>query len=152
MSPDDGTAPRYVPPGWFTRHVFNPAVALLTRTGVSVWGSRELRVRGRTSGEWRSTPVNPLTLADARYLVAPRGNTQWVRNIRVSGEGVLKLGRKSEIIHVSEVSDEEKLPILRAYLQAWASETKRFFGVADANVPDDELRRIAPNHPIFRIG
>ena len=152
MSPDDGTAPRYVPPGWFTRHVFNPAVALLTRTGVSVWGSRELRVRGRTSGEWRSTPVNPLTLADARYLVAPRGDTQWVRNIRVSGEGVLKLGRKSEIIHVSEVSDEEKLPILRAYLQAWASETKRFFGVADANVPDDELRRIAPNHPIFRIG
>lgn len=114
-------------------------------------GSRVLSVKGRKSGKWRSTPVNPLTIGEARYLVAPRGDTQWVRNIRVSGEGVLKLGRKSETIRVVEVADGEKPPILRAYLKNWAAETKRFFGVADANVPDDELARIAPNHPIFRI-
>ena len=84
---DDTTTPRYVRPGWFTQHVFNPAVALLTRAGLSVWGSRELRVRGRASGEWRSTPVNLLTHGGARYLVAPRGNTQWVRNVRAAGGG-----------------------------------------------------------------
>ena len=83
--------------------------------------------------------------------MAPRGDTQRVRNIRVSGEGVLKLGRKSESIRVEEVGDEEQPPILRAYLKIWASETKRFFGVANADVPDEELTRIAPNHPIFRI-
>ena len=84
---DSDATPRYVEPGWFTRHVFNPLVALLTRAGVSVWGSRELRVRGRTTGEWRSTPVNLLTHDGIRYLVAPRGVTQWVRNLRVAGTG-----------------------------------------------------------------
>ena len=64
---------RYIKPGWFTRHVFNPAVNGLTKLGISVWGSRELRVRGRTSGEWRSTPVNLLTLDGTQYLIAPRG-------------------------------------------------------------------------------
>ena len=67
------TSSRYVRPGWFSRHVFNPGVALLTRAGVSVWGSRVLRVRGRKSGEVRETPVNLLTVDGARYLVAPRG-------------------------------------------------------------------------------
>lgn len=141
----------YQKPGFATQRIVNPLIALATRLGLSMRGSRVLSVRGRKSGEWRSTPVNPLTLADVRYLVAPRGDTQWVRNIRVSHEGVLKLGRKNETIRVEEVADAEKLPILRAYLKIWASETKRFFGVADANVPDEELTRIAPNHPIFRI-
>src|SRR5262249_29387695 len=88
---DSRAEPRYVRPGWFTRHVGNPAVALLTRAGISVWGSRELRVRGRTSGEWRTTPVNLLAYEGVRYLVAPRGVTQWVRNLRVAGEGELRV-------------------------------------------------------------
>ena len=75
---------RYVQPGWFTRNVFNRAVRRLTRWGISVAGSRELRVRGRSSGVWRSTPVNLLVIDGERYLVAPRGVTQWVRNIRVN--------------------------------------------------------------------
>ena len=141
----------YQKPDFATKHIFNPLIALATKLGISMRGSRVLSVRGRKSGDWRSTPVNPLTLGNARDLVAPRGDTQWVRNIRVSGEGVLKLGRKSETIRVVEVADSEKLPILRAYLKIWASETKRFFGVANANVPAEELTRIAPNHPIFRI-
>ena len=70
----------YRPPGWFTRNVFNKLVALLTRQGISVLGSRVLAVKGRTSGEWRTTPVNLLAYEGRRYLVAPRGEAQWVRN------------------------------------------------------------------------
>ena len=84
----------YQRPDWFTEHLFNPAVAALTRLGLSVAGSRVLEVAGRTSGEPRRTPVNVLVLDGERYLVAPRGRTQWVRNLRVSGEGRLILGRQ----------------------------------------------------------
>lgn len=87
---------RYLEPGWFTRHVFNRTVRQLTRWGVSIAGSRELRVRGRSSGEWRSTPVNLLELNGERYLVAPRGVTQWVRNVRVAGGGELRVGHRVE--------------------------------------------------------
>ena len=144
-------SPRYVRPGWFTRHIFNPMVAFLTRTGVSVWGSRELRVRGRTSGEWRNTPVNLLTYEGNRYLVAPRGETQWVRNMRAAGEGELRVGRRTEPFRATELPDEEKPPILRAYLKRWKAEVGIFFGGVGAGSPEAELRRIAPDHPVFRI-
>ena len=107
----------YRRPGWFTKNVFNPAVAALTRAGVSVWGSRVLRVKGRSSGEWRSAPVNLLTYEGKQYLVAPRGETQWVRNIRVSGIGELLLGSKAQSFRAVEIDDGEKVPILRAYLK-----------------------------------
>ncbi len=135
---------RYVRPGWFTKHVFNPIVALLTRAGVSVWGSRELRVRGRKTGEWRTTPVNLLTYEGDRYLVAPRGVTQWVRNLRAVGEGELRVGRRTFV-------DEEKPPILRAYLKRWKAEVGVFFGGVGGDSSEEELRRISPDHPIFRI-
>jgi deazaflavin-dependent oxidoreductase (nitroreductase family) len=142
---------RYVAPGWFTRNVFNPAIALLTRAGLSVWGSRELRVRGRTSGEWRSTPVNLLSLDGERYLVAPRGETQWVRNLRVAGGGELRLGRRTEAFLAVEVGDADKVAVLRAYLARWKAEVGVFFDGVDANSSDEEIRRIAPNHPVFRL-
>ena len=81
-------------PGWFTRNVFNRAVAFMTRNGVSVLGSRVLAVRGRTSGEWRTTPVNLLEHEGRRYLVAPRGEAQWVRNLRAAGTGQLRVGER----------------------------------------------------------
>jgi deazaflavin-dependent oxidoreductase (nitroreductase family) len=142
---------RYVAPGWFTRNVFNPAIALLTRAGLSVWGSRELRVRGRTSGEWRSTPVNLLSLDGERYLVAPRGETQWVRNLRVAGGGELRLGRRTEAFLAVEVGDADKVAVLRAYLARWKAEVGVFFDGVDAKSSDEEIRRIAPNHPVFRL-
>jgi deazaflavin-dependent oxidoreductase (nitroreductase family) len=142
---------RYVAPDWFTRNVFNPIVAGLTRLGVSVWGSRVLEVRGRKTGEPRRTPVNLLTLDGTRYLVAPRGHTQWVRNLRASREGTLLLGRRRERFIGSEIADEDKEPILRAYLRRWKWEVGQFFGGVDADSTADELRRIAPDHPIFRI-
>ena len=143
--------PTYQKPGFFTRHIFNRMVAVATRLGLSMWGSRVLTVCGRKSGEWRSTPVNPLTVDGEHYLVAPRGDTQWARNIRVSGQGVLRLGRKSGTIRVEEVPDDQKPPLLRAYLKKWAWETKTFFGVENADVTDEVLAGIAPAHPIFRI-
>jgi deazaflavin-dependent oxidoreductase (nitroreductase family) len=151
MSPDDGSTPRYVRPGWFTQHVFNPTVALLTRAGISVWGSRELRVRGRTSGEWRTNPVNLLTVAGTRYLVAPRGHTQWVRNLRIAGTGELRVGRHTETFRAAEVPDDEKVPILRAYLKRWKAEVGVFFDGVSAASTDEELARIAPDHPVFRL-
>ena len=144
-------AVHYQKPDWFTKHVFNRAVAIATRLGISVWGSRVLRVRGRKSGEWRSSPVNLLTIGSTRYLVAPRGHTQWVRNIRVAGGAELVLGGKAQPIKVVEVADDEKVPILREYLRRWKFEVGIFFGGAGADSPDEELRRIAPDHPVFRI-
>jgi deazaflavin-dependent oxidoreductase (nitroreductase family) len=149
--PEDEPAPRYVEPRWFTNHVFNPIVALLTRAGLSIWGSRELRVRGRTSGEWRTTPVNLLTIGDDRYLVAPRGETQWVRNLRAAGEGELRVGRRTQVFRATELSDQDKVPVLRAYLRKWKAEVGVFFDGGSGDSPDDELRRIAPDHPAFQI-
>jgi deazaflavin-dependent oxidoreductase (nitroreductase family) len=141
----------YKRPDWFTQNVFNRAVALLTRAGLSVWGSRILRVRGRKSGEWRTSPVNLLTHQGARYLVAPRGQTQWVRNLRVTGQGELLLGKKAEPFRAVEISDDEKIPILRAYLKRWKFEVGMFFQGVSAESSEQELRRIAPDHPVFRI-
>ena len=142
---------RFQRPGWFTKHVFNPIVAAVTRLGISVMGSRVLRVRGRTSGEWRTTPVNLLTFEGQRYLVAPRGETQWVKNIRKSGSGELQLGRKTEPFRAVEVPDEQKPDLLRAYLKRWKAEVGVFFGGVSAKSSDEDLRRIAPDHPVFRV-
>jgi hypothetical protein len=86
-----------------------------------------------------------------RYLVAPRGHTQWVRNLRAAGEGELLLGRRRERFVGAELPDSDKEPILRAYLRRWKWEVGQFFGGVDADSPSAELRRIAPDHPIFRI-
>lgn len=145
------TEPRYVKPDPFTKHVFNRVVAGFTRIGISVWGSRILVVRGRTSGEPRSTPVNLLSYDGNSYLVAPRGHTQWVRNLRVAGEGDLRVGRRVEHFTAVELADDEKVEVLRAYLKRWKAEVGIFFGGVGAKSSDDELRRIAPSHPVFRV-
>src|SRR5438552_8015709 len=126
-------------------------VALLTRAGLSVYGSRILAVRGRRSGEWRTTPVNLLVHRGERYLVAPRGLTGWVRNIRASGAGELRLGARREPIRVVELTDDEKLEVLRAYLRRWRFEVGVFFQGVGPDASEQELRRIAPDYPVFRL-
>lgn len=138
-------------PGWFTKRVFNPAVAGLARVGLGVAGARVLEVRGRKSGKAYTTPVNPLTIDGERYLVAPRGNTQWSRNLRALGEGRLLGGRKAEDFTATEVADVDKPAILREYLRRWKWEVGVFFDGVDADSPEEELVRIAPAHPIFLI-
>jgi deazaflavin-dependent oxidoreductase (nitroreductase family) len=141
---------RYRKPGWFTRHVFNNAVSLLTRAGVSVWGSRVLEVAGRTSGEPRRTPVNLLSVDDNQYLVSARGTGQWVRNVRAAGGQLdLLLGRRRQHWVATELTDDEKPPVLRAYLRRWKAEVGVFFEGVTADSSDDELRAAGPNHPVF---
>ncbi|HEY3830361.1 MAG TPA: nitroreductase family deazaflavin-dependent oxidoreductase [Solirubrobacteraceae bacterium] len=139
-------------PGWFTSRVFNPLVAALTRRGVSLFGSRVLEVKGRTSGQPRRTPVNLLTFEGQRYLVAPRGDTQWVRNLRASGEGRLLVGSRSESFTAAELGDEEKAPVLRAYLKRWKFEVGVFFDGVGPDSSEEQLRDAAPRHPVFRLG
>lgn len=145
------TESRYIEPDWFTRHVFNRTVQGLTRLGISVAGSRELRVRGRKSGEWRSTPVNLLTIDGRQFLVAPRGTTQWVRNIRVTPEAELRRGRRTQTFRAAELADDAKLPVLRGYIQKWGWEVGQFFEGVDKHATDDELIRIAPDFPVFEV-
>jgi deazaflavin-dependent oxidoreductase (nitroreductase family) len=141
----------YQAPGWFTRNVFNKLVLVLTRLGLSFWGSRILEVRGRKSGQPRRTPVNLLTHQGKQYLVAPRGHTQWVRNLRAAGEGDLLLGRRRDHFLSVEVADVDKEPILRAYLRRWKWEVGQFFGGVGPDSPATDITRIAPNHPVFRV-
>jgi deazaflavin-dependent oxidoreductase (nitroreductase family) len=131
--------------------VFNRVVRGLTGAGISVWGSRVLAVRGRRSGEWRTVPVNLLTIGADRYLVAPRGETEWVRNIRAAGGGELRLGRKVEPIAIQELDDAEKPAVLRAYLRRWKAEVGVFFEGVGPDSSDAELAGIAPRHPVFRV-
>ena len=142
--------PRYLEPNRSTR-IFNATVARLTRMGISVYGSRVLAVRGRKSGEWRTTPVNPLTIDGQRYLVAPRGNTQWVRNMRVAGGGELRVGRRVEKFTAAELPVAERPAVLRAYLKKWKFEVGMFFQGVGPDAPDDKLLANAPDHPVFRI-
>jgi deazaflavin-dependent oxidoreductase (nitroreductase family) len=142
---------RYVRPDWFTDHVFNPVVRGLMRLGLSVYGSRILAVRGRKSGQWRTTAVNLLEFQGGRYLVAPRGVTEWVRNIRASGGGELRLGSRRQPIRVSEMADPDKPDVLRHYLRKWRWEVGQFFEGVGPDASEADLQRIAPNHPIFRV-
>ncbi len=144
-------ATHYRAPGWFTRNVFNQLVAFLTKRGMSVLGSRVLAVKGRSTGEWRTTPVNLLPYEGRRYLVAPRGETQWVRNLRAAGTGELRLGRRAETFRGRELTDEEKVPVLREYLRRWKAEVGIFFEGTGPDASDDQLLAIAPKHPAFEV-
>ena len=145
------TPRRYIKPGFFTNRVFNPFMAWLVARGVGLKGAAILEVRGRKSGEPRTTPVNPLPLGGDRYLLAPRGETEWVRNIRVAGRAALITRRGREEFAVEEVPDAEKLPIIRAYLTEWAWEVGAFFEGLSAKSTDDEVMAVAAGFPVFRI-
>ena len=146
------TETHYKEPDWFTTHVFNKVVAGLTRLGVSVWGSRVLEHRGRTSGDLHYTPVNLLTLDGSQYLVSPRGVTQWVRNVRHSdGPMVLILGRRRQICQATEIPPADAVPVLRAYLRRWKFETGQFFDGINPDATDEEWAAVAPKHPVFEV-
>ncbi|MEV5987940.1 nitroreductase family deazaflavin-dependent oxidoreductase [Streptomyces sp. NPDC052051] len=130
---------------------FNNAIGWLARHGISLAGAAELSVRGRTSGELRRIPVNPHTYEGTQYLVSARGHSQWVRNMRAAGGGELRVGRKVRAFAAVELPDEEKLPILRTYLERWGWEVNQFFQGVTAKSSDEELIAAAPDHPVFRI-
>jgi deazaflavin-dependent oxidoreductase (nitroreductase family) len=141
----------YTAPGRVTRSIVNPLVSALVKLGVPLKGAGVLSVRGRTSGEWRSVPVNPLTFDGDQFLVAPRGETHWVKNMRAAGGGRIQRGRRTQEFTAVEVESTDKTPVLRAYLQEWAWEVGAFFDGVGADSTDEQLLAIAPKHPIFRI-
>jgi hypothetical protein len=143
------TADRYLRPGFLTQHVANRLMKGLMRAGISMRGSHVLAVRGRTTGEWRTVPVNPLELDGHRYLVAPRGRTEWVRNIRVAGGGELRLGRRVTPFAVAEVADADKPAIIREYIRRWKAEVGMFFEGIDETSTDEQLLAVAPGFPVF---
>jgi deazaflavin-dependent oxidoreductase (nitroreductase family) len=140
----------YKKPGMMMRKLMNPFIVIMMRAGVSVWGSRILEVPGRTSGLPRRTPVNLLEVDGRRYLVSPRGEGQWVRNVRANaGRLALLLGRRREELSADELSDSEKSPVLRAYLRKWKMEVGVFFDGVTADSEEADVQRIAPRHPVF---
>ncbi|HET7760994.1 MAG TPA: nitroreductase/quinone reductase family protein [Phycicoccus sp.] len=141
---------RYVAPRSADRW-FNSAVAWLTDRGISLFGSRVLTVPGRRSGELRSTPVNLLELDGTRYLVAPRGNTQWVRNVRAAGGASLRVGRRVEQVTLTELPVEARLPVIRVYLRRWGWEVGRFVEGLTKDSSDAEVVAVAPGMPVFRV-
>jgi deazaflavin-dependent oxidoreductase (nitroreductase family) len=144
------TDTRYVRPGRMTA-AMNWAVRGLVRLGVGVWGARELRLLGRKSGQLRTNVVNLLPLAGEQYLVAPRGTTEWVRNLRAAGGGELRLGRRVKSFRAAELDDDAKFLVLRAYLERWKWEVGQFFQGVGPDASDSDIARIAPDYPVFRI-
>lgn len=150
-----GGTPRYLMPtsaaGRLAGQLLNSTVAALTRLGISVLGSRVLYVRGRKSREWRTVPVNLLVFEGTNFLVAPRGHTQWVRNLRAASEGELHVGRRIEKFTAHELADADKPAILREYLRRWKIEVAAFFDGVGPDATDAQLLAIAPGYPVFRI-
>lgn len=132
--------------------VTNVLVMGLSRLGISAFGAKELVVIGRTSGQPRTTPVNPLRLDGHLYLVAPRGQTQWVRNVRHTPRITLRSGRSEEAYIAREVQGASAVPVMRQYMKRWAWEVGRFFpeGVT-AKSTDEEIAAIIPDHPVFEL-
>ena len=151
-TPEQPASAHYKRPDWFTRNVFNRALGGLTRMGISVWGSRVLEHRGRTSGKLHHTPVNLLAMDGTQYLVAPRGETQWVRNVRhADGHLVLILGRRRQLCTAKEIPVADRVPILRAYLRRWKFETGMFFDGVTPDSTDEEWAEVAARHPVFAL-
>jgi deazaflavin-dependent oxidoreductase (nitroreductase family) len=142
---------RYLAPTSFEAKVFAPLLNGLMHLGISAKGSRILEHRGRTSGKVYRTPVNLLTLDGHEYVVAPRGEAQWVRNVRVAGELVLVLGRRRRTCAVVEVPEEQRVPVIREYLVKWAWEVGRFFEGLDAGSTDEQIAAVAAGFPVFQL-
>jgi deazaflavin-dependent oxidoreductase (nitroreductase family) len=145
-------SPHYRRPGWLTRNVFNRTVAGATRLGVSVWGSRVLEIPGRRTGEPRRNPVNLLTFDGGTYLVSARGHTEWIRNLRANELRLTLIkGRQRTSWVAVEVVDADRTPVLRAYLARWKAEVGMFFDGVGPDSTDEELARVAADHPIFAL-
>jgi deazaflavin-dependent oxidoreductase (nitroreductase family) len=129
--------------------VFNRVYGFLVGLGLGLSHSYLLQVRGRKSGRIYSTPVDLLD-DGKRFLVAPRGRTQWVRNAEAAGEVILKRGRSRQSFRLRTLSDAEKPGILKAYLDAFKREVQRYFPVA-AGSPPQAFAALVQSYPAFEL-
>jgi hypothetical protein len=129
----------------------NALIRRLAELGISIAGTRALRVRGRTTGKFRGVVVNVLTVEGVDYLVSARGTTQWVRNVRAAG--VVELGPRwrRRRLNVTEVADSAKPVLLRRYLDKWYWEVKGHIAGLTPASSDDEFRAAAPSIPVFAL-
>jgi deazaflavin-dependent oxidoreductase (nitroreductase family) len=129
---------------------FNRAFGFLVGLGIGPGYMYLLQVRGRKSGRVYSTPVNVLDVEGNRYLVAPRGRTQWVRNAEAVGEIALKKARYRQTFRLRPISDSEKTELLKMYLDRFVAAVQRYFPVK-AGSPPEAFREVAPNYPVFEL-
>jgi deazaflavin-dependent oxidoreductase (nitroreductase family) len=151
MSEPSFSPDRYIAPRNRIDVGFAKAVAWITRHGISLLGSRVLIVPGRKSGKLQQVPVNLLRDGDRRYLVAIRGNTQWVRNVRAFGGARLQVGRRGEDVTLTELPVEQRVAVLRLYLARWGWEVSQFLEGISKNSTDAELLAAAPGVPVFEV-
>ena len=130
----------------------NSVIGWLARHGFSMLGTQELSVRGRKSGQMQRIPVNLHAYEGVQYLVSARGHSQWVRNMRAAGGGELRVGRRTRVFTAVEIADDEqKMLVIRAYLERWGWEVNQYFQGITAKSTDAELLAACPDHPVFRI-
>ena len=141
---------RYDTPNLAAR-AFNELIRWLAEAGISIAGTRALRVRGRKTGKRRGVVVNMLTVDGRDYVVSPRGNTQWARNARVAGFVEMGPRWRSRQVRISEVADAAKPPLLKRYLDRWYWEVKGHIGGLTPQSTADDMRAAAPSIPVFEI-
>ena len=130
--------------------LFNRFFGLLVGWGIGLPHNYLVQVQGRKSGRIYSTPVDVLDFQDKRYLVAPRGETQWVRNARVTGQVWLKKGRSRQQYALRLLEDREKPEVLKEYLNRYKTTVQRYFSVP-AGAPLEAFSGIAPRYPVFEL-
>ncbi|MFZ0731796.1 MAG: nitroreductase/quinone reductase family protein [Candidatus Sulfotelmatobacter sp.] len=130
--------------------LFNRTFGFLVGLGIGPSYIYILEVRGRKSGKLYSTPVDLLELDGKRYLVAPRGRTQWVRNAEASGEITLKRGSKRQTFALRALNDVEKLPVLKAYLDNFKTAVQRYFTIP-AGSPPETFAEVSKSYPAFEL-
>src|SRR5262245_25974411 len=130
--------------------LFNRAFGFLIKIGIGLQHNYLLQVRGRKSGRIYSTPVNLLEHHGKRYLVAPRGYTQWVRNVIASGEASLVRGTRRETVRLQAIPDEAKADILKAYLDRYKLTVQRYFPVP-AGSPVEMFQPLTGQYPVFEL-
>jgi len=130
--------------------LFNRAFGFLIGLGLGPSHIYLLEVRGRKTGKLFSTPVDLLELQGRRYLVAPRGRTQWVRNAEAAGEITLKKGNKRQKFHLHPIPDAEKPQILKAYLDTFKREVQTYFPI-QAGSPAESFAAITGSYPAFEL-
>jgi deazaflavin-dependent oxidoreductase (nitroreductase family) len=141
---------RYDAPGAGAR-LFNSALRRLAEAGISIAGSTPIRVRGRRTGAERSVVVNLLTLDGREYLVSPRGNTQWARNVRAAGRLEVGPHRRARTVRATEVGDDAKVVVLQRYLERWYWEVKGHIGGLTPQSTPEQVRSVAPSIPVFEV-
>ena len=130
--------------------IFNRVFGFLVGLGLGFSYNYLLEVRGRKTGKLYSTPIDLLELDGKKFLVAPRGRTQWVRNAEAAGEVTLKKGSNRQKFHLRPLAEEEKLPILKAYLDTFRREVQRYFPIP-AGSPQESFASISGSYPAFEL-